>query len=95
LRSSSRGVVVATVDPAYLLAIHEVRMFLEAGAASLCAQRITAEGVRELRKILRARLHIEDTAARLRSATECLFRSDELQRGPGPLQSAGFPFARE
>src|SRR5437764_1630248 len=33
-----RGVVVATVDPADLLAIHEVRVFLEAGAASLCAQ---------------------------------------------------------
>ena len=34
-----RGVVVATVDPAALLAIHEVRIFLEAGATSLCAQR--------------------------------------------------------
>jgi DNA-binding GntR family transcriptional regulator len=49
-----RGAVVATVDPADLLAIHEVRIFLEAGAASLCAQRITRDGVSELRKILRA-----------------------------------------
>jgi len=29
-----RGVVVATVDPADLLAIHEIRIFLEAGVAA-------------------------------------------------------------
>src|SRR5205814_8880518 len=48
-----RGVVVATVDPADLLAIHEIRIFLEAGAASLCAQRATGDDIKELRKILR------------------------------------------
>jgi DNA-binding GntR family transcriptional regulator len=48
-----RGVVVATVDPADLLAIHEVRVFLEAGAASLCAQRASGGDIKELRKILR------------------------------------------
>jgi len=48
-----RGVVVATVDPADLLAIHEIRVFLEAGAASLSAQRITEDGLKELRAILR------------------------------------------
>src|SRR5258708_3346225 len=48
-----RGVVVATVDPADLLAIHEIRIFLEAGAASLCAQRASEDDVKELRKILR------------------------------------------
>src|SRR5262249_58067444 len=34
-----RGVVVATVDPADLQAIHEMRIFLEAGSAHFCAQR--------------------------------------------------------
>src|SRR5947207_13227985 len=48
-----RGVVVATVDPADLLAIHEVRVFLEAGAASLCAQRASDDDIKGLRKILR------------------------------------------
>jgi DNA-binding GntR family transcriptional regulator len=49
-----RGVVVATVNPDDLLAIHEVRVFLEAGAARLCAQRAAAEGIKALREILRA-----------------------------------------
>src|SRR3982750_1808061 len=35
-----RGVVVATVNPADLLAIHEIRVFVEACAARLAAQRI-------------------------------------------------------
>jgi DNA-binding GntR family transcriptional regulator len=48
-----RGVVVATVDPADLIAIHEVRVFLEAGAANLCAQRVTADGIKDLRRIVR------------------------------------------
>jgi DNA-binding GntR family transcriptional regulator len=48
-----RGVVVATVNPADLLAIHEVRIFLEAGAARLAAERITADGIKVLRGILR------------------------------------------
>jgi DNA-binding GntR family transcriptional regulator len=48
-----RGVVVATVDPADLLAIHEIRVFLEAGAARLCAERITEAGIGALRTILR------------------------------------------
>src|SRR5882672_7854975 len=43
-----RGVVVATVDPADLLAIHEVRVFLEAGSASLCAQRASDGSIKEL-----------------------------------------------
>ena len=48
-----RGVVVATIDPADLIAIHEIRIFLEAGAASLSAQRATEDSIAELRAILR------------------------------------------
>lgn len=55
-----RGVVVATVDPADLIAIHEIRIFLEAGAASLCAQRVTENGIKKLRAILRE----QDTAVK-------------------------------
>jgi DNA-binding GntR family transcriptional regulator len=47
-----RGVVVATVETDDMLAIHEVREFLEAGAARLCAQRIDAAGVQHLQAIL-------------------------------------------
>lgn len=47
-----RGVVVATIEPDDLLAIHEVREFLEAGAARLAAKRIDADGVDRLRKVL-------------------------------------------
>jgi DNA-binding GntR family transcriptional regulator len=47
-----RGVVVATVEPTDVLAIHEVREFLEAGAARLCAQRIDRAGVERLAAIL-------------------------------------------
>jgi DNA-binding GntR family transcriptional regulator len=48
-----RGVVVATIKPTDLLAIHEVRVFLEAGAANLCAQRASATLATALREILR------------------------------------------
>jgi DNA-binding GntR family transcriptional regulator len=47
-----RGVVVATVEPTDVLAIHEVREFLEAGAARLCAHRIDRAGVERLAAIL-------------------------------------------
>jgi DNA-binding GntR family transcriptional regulator len=47
-----RGVVVATVAPQDLVAIHEVREFLEAGAARLAAGRIDKAGVDRLRRIL-------------------------------------------
>src|SRR5215470_11178709 len=47
-----RGVVVATIAEQDLVAIHEVREFLEAGAARLAAQRIDAAGVERLRGIL-------------------------------------------
>jgi len=48
-----RGVVVATVDPAGLLSIHEMRIFLEAGAARFCAERAAATTVKALRALLR------------------------------------------
>lgn len=48
-----RGVVVATVNPDDLQAIHEMRIFLEAGAAHFCAQRAGAPVVKALREILR------------------------------------------
>src|SRR5215475_11209851 len=47
-----RGVVVATIAADDLVAIHEVREFLEAGAARLAAQRIDSAGVERLQKIL-------------------------------------------
>jgi DNA-binding GntR family transcriptional regulator len=47
-----RGVVVATIEARDLVAIHEVREFLEAGAARLCAKRIDKTGVDRLRRIL-------------------------------------------
>jgi DNA-binding GntR family transcriptional regulator len=47
-----RGVVVATVEPTDMLAIHEVREFLEAGAARLAAERIDGTGVQRLQSIL-------------------------------------------
>jgi DNA-binding GntR family transcriptional regulator len=47
-----RGVVVATVEPDDMLAIHEVREFLEAGAARLAAARIDAAGAQHLQSIL-------------------------------------------
>ena len=47
-----RGVVVATVDTADLVAIHEIREFLEAGAARLAAGRIDQAGIDRLRRIL-------------------------------------------
>src|SRR5262249_60184100 len=47
-----RGVVVATIAAEDLVAIHEVREFLEAGAARLCAKRIDKAGVEHLQQIL-------------------------------------------
>jgi DNA-binding GntR family transcriptional regulator len=47
-----RGVVVATIAADDLVAIHEVREFLEAGAARLCARRVDKAGVDRLRRIL-------------------------------------------
>src|SRR3954464_15602205 len=48
-----RGVVVATIDPADLLAIHEIRVFVEACAARLAAQRIGDAQIKALLGILR------------------------------------------
>ena len=47
-----RGVVVATIAADDLVAIHEVREFLEAGAARLAAVRIDKAGGDRLRRIL-------------------------------------------
>ena len=47
-----RGVVVATIETPDLVAIHEVREFLEAGAARLCARRIDKAAVEGLRRIV-------------------------------------------
>jgi DNA-binding GntR family transcriptional regulator len=47
-----RGVVVVTIAEDDLVAIHEVREFLEAGAARLAAARIDKAGVERLRRIL-------------------------------------------
>jgi DNA-binding GntR family transcriptional regulator len=47
-----RGVVVATIAADDLVAIHEVRELLEAGAARLCAKRIDKAGLDRLRAIL-------------------------------------------
>ncbi len=48
-----RGVMVAVVESKDLLQIHEIRVYLEAGAARLCAERIGANGVANLKQILR------------------------------------------
>ncbi len=47
-----RGVVVTTIESDDLLAIHEIREFLESCAARYCALRIEGEGVARLRAIL-------------------------------------------
>jgi DNA-binding GntR family transcriptional regulator len=47
-----RGVVVATIAAEDIVAIHEMREFLEAGAARLCAQRIDRTGAERLQTIL-------------------------------------------
>src|SRR6266542_1988805 len=47
-----RGVVVATIAADDLVAIHEVREFVEAGAARLAAARIDKAGIDRLRRIL-------------------------------------------
>jgi DNA-binding GntR family transcriptional regulator len=49
-----RGVVVTTVEPDDLLAIHEVREFLESCAARYCAMRIDRHGIARLKSILAA-----------------------------------------
>lgn len=47
-----RGVVVTTIEPEDLVAIHEVREFLESCAARYCAARIDDAGVASLRAIM-------------------------------------------
>ncbi|WP_315730125.1 MULTISPECIES: GntR family transcriptional regulator [unclassified Bradyrhizobium] len=47
-----RGVVVATIELNDVLEIHEIREFVEALSARLCAERIDADGVAELRSII-------------------------------------------
>jgi DNA-binding GntR family transcriptional regulator len=47
-----KGVVVATIELADLLEIHEIREFTEALSARLCAERIDASGVATLREII-------------------------------------------
>jgi DNA-binding GntR family transcriptional regulator len=47
-----RGVVVTTVESADLLAIHEVREFLESCAARYCAIRIAGAGLARLKSIM-------------------------------------------
>jgi DNA-binding GntR family transcriptional regulator len=47
-----RGVVVATIAADDLVAIHEVREFLEAGAAQLAARHIDQAGIDRLQQIL-------------------------------------------
>ncbi len=59
-----RGVVVATIETKDLLAIHEIREFLEAAAARLCAQRIDAAGIARLERIMAEQAE----AVRLRAA---------------------------
>jgi DNA-binding GntR family transcriptional regulator len=48
-----KGVMVASVEAKDLLQIHEIRVYLEAGAARLCAERINANGTVNLKRILR------------------------------------------
>ncbi len=47
-----KGVVVATIEIADLLEIHEIREFTEALSARLCAERIDEAGIATLRDIL-------------------------------------------
>lgn len=47
-----KGVVVATIEINDVLEIHEIREFVEALSARLCAERIDADGVVELRAIV-------------------------------------------
>lgn len=47
-----RGVVVTTIEPEDLVAIHEVREFLESCAARYCAARIDDDGIANLRAIM-------------------------------------------
>src|ERR1700730_9175630 len=64
-----RGVVVATIEPRDVIAIHKMRAFLEAGAARLCAQRVDAAGVERLRQILAEQkgiVHARDAAGYFR-----------------------------
>ena len=71
-----RGVVVATIAAEDLFAIHEMREFLEAGAARLAAQRIDTAGVARLKQIL-----AEQTRAVVAPDAEGYFRTNaELHR---------------
>src|SRR5450631_4514476 len=47
-----RGVVVAMIELNDVLEIHEIREFVEALSARLCAERIDADGIAELRDII-------------------------------------------
>lgn len=49
-----RGVVVTTIEPEDLMAIHEVREFLESCAARYCASRIDDAGIASLREVMLA-----------------------------------------
>jgi len=60
-----RGVAVATVRPEDLIAIHEIRVFIEAGAAHLAAQRASKDLAKEMRAILRE----QETAVSAADAT--------------------------
>jgi DNA-binding GntR family transcriptional regulator len=52
LEQPRKGVVVATIEIADLLEIHEIREFTEALSARLCAERIDEAGIATLRDIL-------------------------------------------
>jgi DNA-binding GntR family transcriptional regulator len=60
-----RGVVVTTIEPEDLVAIHEVREFLESCAARYCATRIDDGGIASLRAIMEAqRAAVDQHSAR-------------------------------
>jgi DNA-binding GntR family transcriptional regulator len=68
-----RGVVVATIAAEDVIAIHEIREFLEGGAARLCAQRIEPPGIERLRRILaeqRGIVRARDAAGYFRTNVE-------------------------
>jgi DNA-binding GntR family transcriptional regulator len=70
-----RGVVVATIAADDLVAIHEVREFLEAGAAQLCARRIERAGVDRLRCILAEQKRaVKDADGYFRTNCSCTVR---------------------
>lgn len=84
-----RGVVVATVEARDLIAIHEIREFLEAGAACLCAERIDDAGIARLRAILAAQMRAvrgRDAAGYFRTNAD-LHRAIALCAGNERLQN--------